>query len=135
MLSASASPAKQQAASPMPAAQPATLSSEATSQDPNYYAYATRYYLEYLNSQTHAESNAKDPYHFFNYYQFYRERYAPGVASRDPQGVVPAWFATMPFRNARTQAFARFVQVASPSATPTARWAQPMRDLQRKAGR
>jgi hypothetical protein len=105
------------------------------SHDPNYYAYATRYYLQHLNSRSQAESNAKDPYHFFNYYQFYRERYAPGMASRDPQGVVPAWFATMPFRNARTQAFARFVQVASPSATPTARWVQPLRELQRTAGR
>ncbi len=122
-----------------PAASPASGSAAAgkalPTHDSNYYAYATRYYLQYLNSSAQAETNAKDPYYFFNYYQFYRERYAPASAARGAQGPMPAWFATMPFRNARTQSFARFVQVASPSAAPSARWVQPLRDFQRTAGR
>lgn len=127
----SATPVK--AASPLPAPSDASASVVA-SHDPNYYAYATRYYLQYLSSREQAESNAKDPYYFFNYYQFYRERYAPG-SSKGQASAVPAWFATMPFRNARTQSFARFVQVASPSATPSPRWVQPLRDFQRTAGK
>ncbi|MNK49203.1 hypothetical protein D3C87_680460 [compost metagenome] len=129
---ASATPAKP--GTPAPAVSEASASAVA-SHDPNYYAYATRYYLQYLSSREQAETNAKDPYYFFNYYQFYRERYAPGSASKDPASAVPAWFATMPFRNARTQSFARFVQVASPSAAPSPRWVQPLRDFQRTAGR
>jgi len=132
---ASASPARLPAATPTPTA-PAAASEEA-SQDPNYYAYATRYYLQYLSSREQAANHAKDPYFFFNYYQFYRERYAPGAVARGSEGPVPAWFASMPFRNARTQAFARFVQVATPSADPAVRLAQPRppRDLSRTAGK
>jgi hypothetical protein len=129
---ASATPVK--APSPLPGP-PDASASAAASHDPNYYAYATRYYLQYLSSREQTETNAKDPYYFFNYYQFYRERYAPGAASNGQASVVPAWFATMPFRNARTQAFARFVQVASSSAAPTPLWVQPLNDFQRSAGR
>ena len=137
-LSALASPARLPTSSPAPVAPSAGPSSEETSQDPNYYAYATRYYLQYLNSREQAESHAKDPYFFFNYYQFYRDRYAPEAVARGAEGPVPAWFASMPFRNARTQAFARFVQVASPSAVPAVRLAQPRqerRDASRTAGK
>lgn len=131
--------AQAQTASPMvsPTVSAAPGSASPTtpgSHDPNYYAYATRYYLQYLSSREQAITNAKDPFYFFNYYQFYRERYAPASA-RNPQGPMPAWFATMPFRNARTQAFARFVQAASPSAVPDSRWAQPPQDVQRAAER
>lgn len=125
----SAGPLK--APSPVPSAASA---SAAASHDPNYYAYATRYYLQYLSSREQVESNAKDPYYFFNYYQFYRERYAPG-SSNGQASAVPAWFATMPFRNARTQSFARFVQVASPSAAPSPLWVQPFGNFQRTAGK
>ncbi|GEM_PF-4455471 len=105
------------------------------SHDPNYYAYATRYYLQYLGSREQASTNAKDPYHFFNYYQSYQERYAPASSVRGQQGLVPAWFATMPFRNARAQAFARFVRIASPSASPDGLWVQPLGESPRTAER
>lgn len=103
------------------AASGSPASGSAASQDPSYYAYATRYYLQYLGSREQARNNAQDPYHFFKYYQFYQDRYAPSAGGTQQ---APAWFATMPFRNARTQAFARFVQQASPSATPSPQWVQ-----------
>lgn len=79
------------------------------SHDPNYYAYATRYYLQYLSARDRGGRDAQDPYHFFHYYRYYQERYGHTRAE------TPGWFATMPFRTERTQAFARFVQKASPS--------------------
>jgi hypothetical protein len=97
---------------------PPASGSAAAPHDPNYYAYATRYYLQYLSAQGQGAHDAKDPYHFFHYYRYYQERYAAVPASGSLEGQAPAWFATMPFRNARTQAFARFVQPATPSAAP-----------------
>lgn len=99
--------------------------------DASYYAYATQYYLQYLSNRGRPETS-KDPYHFFNYYQFYRERYAAG---KKPQSPVSSWLATMPFRSPRTQAFARFIQVASGSAFPTDRWAQPPKAVPQAAGK
>lgn len=99
--------------------------------DASYYAYATQYYLQYLSNRGRPETS-KDPYHFFNYYQFYRERYA---AEKKPQSPVSSWLATMPFRSPRTQAFARFIQVASSSAFPTDRWAQPPKAVPQAAGK
>lgn len=114
-----AAPAKP-SATPKPKTAPAKASvHEPAPLDPAYYAYATQYYLQYLSSREQAEANSQDPFFYFHYYQYYRERYAPGSDVRSAGTAVPAWFATMPFRNARTQAFARFVQVASPSVDPT----------------